>query len=725
MATPVSPQTDPQAQREKPPISKDDFDAVGRMLKKRYERYKQDRLQVEQQWLTNLRQILGEYDPETLRQLADHQSRAYPRITRVKCTSMISRLMSLLFPGQEQNWGVAPKRSPALDDEALVEAVQEWQEEHQEEELTLEAVTQAVAQFAQKRAQNLERLIDGQLSDVSDYGSMDYAALVRKVVQSGVHYSMGVVKGPMTLQTGEASYDIDEDGAIVVAEGQGFRPFFQFVSVWDYFPDLSASSFDQMEGQFQRHVFAKHQLVRLADRDDFLGDKIREYVRKHPDGNYVVQTNEVERRGLGKHQTSKHSGSVKYEVYEYWGHIGGTDLMKLGKEIAEKDQAKQHKVTIWVLDNVVIKAQLDPFPEGVSMYHQFVFEEDDVNLCGSGLPPIMRDSQMAVANSARMLLDNAAATCGPQYELDMHLLYPGQDTSQFRPFKIWLTDSSQAVSNGRQAVRAVSTDSHIPELQGIIELFNQIADTETFVGPMTGGDFSEAPSESLRTTGNMSMALSNAALPFRDIVRNFDQFTVSVIQSLIAWNQLFKAGEEIHGDMRPLAKGATSLIAKEVRAQILDNLSQTLTPEEMDFIDSKALLKRRLSARDLPLDELLVPDEVAEKRRQERTQAQQEQQRLAQERHDAEVEEIRSSTLKDTSQAQKNLDAADANLFHNVLQALKEGIDPDDIIAHVSDPEGSPLPSTPGAGAGLGEAVPQEPDGGLPQGVGQLPAARG
>lgn len=668
---------------EKPKLDKAQLQRVGRMLKGRFERYKSDRRGTEQQWMQNLRQILGQYDPEVLNNLAANQSRAYPRITRVKCNSMVARLMSLLFPSEERNWSLSPSPRPSLEADALSEAVRDWQEEHPDVQLDRQAVEQAVAQYATKQARKLERVIDDQLADISDYGSVDYPTVARRVVKSAVEYSLGVLKGPMTLSQTYAAYGFNEEGEIEITPEKQYRPYYQWVPVWDYYPDMSAASWDQMEGQFQHHVFARHRLLALADREDFYGDEIKEYVSSHSDGNYTPMQHETELRSMGDQKSSQMEGSAKYEVLEYWGQLSGSDLASIGVDVSEENRAKDYRVTVWVLDSVVVKAAVDPFKEGTKMYHQFVFEEDDVNLAGRGLPPIMRDSQMAVANASRMLLDNASVVCGPQLELDLAQLMEGQDFTSITAFKVWLKES-QAGHAAQRAVQSVSMDSHLTELSAIIDKFNDFADVETFVGPMTGGDFSEAPSEPLRTTGGMSMALSNAALPFRDIVRNFDQFTISVIHSLVDWNRIFNPDPSITGDTRPVARGATALMAKEMRAAIMDSLSNTLTEEEEVYIDRKALLKHRLSSRDLPLADILLPDSVVEKRMQQRSeqaqQAEDERRRYA----EAELKNLMADTFKQSGQAQKHLDSADVQVAQLVLDAMRGGINPQDIADFIN-----------------------------------------
>src|SRR5208337_4737347 len=87
-------------------LSPDDLRAVGQKLNFLFEQYRSDRRILELRWLRNERQYLGLYDPEIEKELSVNRSKAYPRVTRVKCISVLSRLMNLMFPGNERNWEI-------------------------------------------------------------------------------------------------------------------------------------------------------------------------------------------------------------------------------------------------------------------------------------------------------------------------------------------------------------------------------------------------------------------------------------------------------------------------------------------------------------------------------------------------------------------------------------------------------------------------------------------
>lgn len=671
---------------------------LGNRLKEDFSQYKNDRRAAEQQWMLNLNQFLGKYDPSLMQNMDQNTSRAYPKLTRTKCISMKARLMSLLFPAGEKNWGIEASPVATLPADTLLKLLNDWRAAHPQQQPTQLDLDQMVQKAAQDIAQRLEKVIDDQLKDVDPYGACDYETLVGRVVHSAVLYGPGIVKGPMTVVETTSRYELDAQGVPQLVTQDTYRPYLEFVSCWDYYPDMSASTFDQMQGEFQRHVYSKHQADRLADRADFDGDAIRKYINDHPEGNYTKATYESELEALGGQNVTSIPKGAKYEFVEYWGSNDASRLRAAGLQVPPELDGDV-RFTAWVIDGLVVKLAVNPFPEGTSIYHRFIFEEDEVNLLGSGLPPIMRDSQLAVSSFARMLIDNASVVCGPNVEVNLELLSPTQTDYTIKPRKAWLKEGA---ANGERAVQSISFDSHISELTAAMQVFREFADTETFVSPLTGGDIEGVPGEAMRTTGGASMVYGNAALPFRDIVRNFDRFTVSVIDSLSQWNRIFYVDrDQIAGDTRPIPRGATSLMAKEVRAFALDQLAATLTPEERLYINEQELLKQRLSVRDLPLAQLLAPEDEVKRRQEAQAQQAQAQQAQAAAMFDAQLRNIGSDTLKQMSQAQKNLDNADVAVFKALIDAVNAGASPDELagIARriTKGRQGTPTPSSGGA----------------------------
>lgn len=658
---------------------------LGQNLDRLFTQYAADRRIAELKWIRNLRQYLGIYDPEIEGQLGANRSKAYPRLTRVKCISVLARIMNLMFPGNEENWEVTASPNPDMSPDDVLRAIADYQAEIAAEgsevpPLDDAFVARAVQKLADKRAIQTSLIIKDQLQELGGDQTSDYIALNRKVAQSGILYGLGVLRGPFVRTQRTTTWRMDpETQRPIVDEGVDFKPQYDFLPVWDYYPDMSAQTFAGMDGYFMRLVMSRRQLRELGDRPDFFGNLVREYIARDPVGNYRIREFESDLRTMGmKLNVNDRKGEQnKYEVIVWNGPVSAQMLEQAGVQIAEEDRGNDIEAEVWMVGGQVIKADMNPWRKlgvkNMRTVHHFVFDEDDTGLISNGLPNVVRDSQMSVAAATRMLLDNASVVCGPNLEVNRTLMAPDQDIDGVWAYKIWYRDDDDPMTVQWPAIRNVQIDGHLAELQSIIKMFMEIADTETFVGPATGGDITRAPSEPMRTAAGASMLRGDAALPFKDIVRNFDSFTQSLIQSLIVFNRKFNPDKAPEGDYNVIARGATSLIAKEVRGMQADTLAQTLTEGEMDHIDDRKLLEARLGARDM--GKLLLPVDAVERNQARRAAAQQEQMEQQKELISAQVRETLSAAFKNITQGTKNAAAADATTANTVIDLLMKAIE--------------------------------------------------
>jgi hypothetical protein len=664
-------------------IKSEELKALGANLSKLFEQYRADRQVVELKWVRNLRQYLGIYDPEIEKQFSANRSQAYPRITRIKCISVLSRIMNLMFPGNERNWSLEASPSPDMSPDDVMIAVEDLMRRNAEAGIEMplddEMVGHAVKRLACERAKALSTVIDDQLTEIGGDQTQDYINLNRKVAQSGIMYGLGVLRGPFAREVTTTRWMLGPDGRPMPQVVTAYKPMLEFLPVWDFYPDLSAKTLQTMDGYFVRMVMSRAQVRALAKRSDFFGDVIRRYLAQYPVGNYKAQTFETDLRNMGikTNVNEQKAETSKYEIVVWHGPVSGHMLAAAGVEVAQEKLGDDIEAEVWMCADQIIKADINPWRKiGVDMktIHCFLFDEDDTSPIGNGLPNVIRDSQMSIAAATRMLLDNASVTCGPNLELNTDLMRPDQDLSAVQAYKIWYREGMGAEAQ-YPAIRNVAIDSHMDELLKTIDLFMRFADAETFVGPATGGDMERGKgvSEPMRTAAGASMLRGDAALPFKDIVRNFDTFTQSVIYSLVQFNKKFNPDRAPAGDYNVVARGATSLIAKEIRGMQVDQLAVTLTPEERIYVDEEKLVEARFAVRDLQ-SMMLPPDEVKRKKQQlAEKQAQMEAQQ--QEMLQAEVRKTLSDAFKNVAQGQKNSAAADATAITAALKVLEQDLE--------------------------------------------------
>lgn len=630
--------------------------------------HKTDRKAAEEHWLRNLRQFRGIYDPEVI--IPSDCSRAYPKLTRWKVIGTVARLMQMLFPQTEKNYGIKQSAMPDLATEQLQEvldklvAAKAGEGDPTKVILTDEEIEKAIVAYASGKAARMEVKIQ------DDLDGMEFITLARRVVFSAVLYNVGLLKGPFHEKVPARTWKRDENtGKYAAIEVTKYKPKFEFLRVWDWYPDMTANNLREQDGTFERHVMTRQMVEELGDRPDFLKDRINKWLADHIAGNHEVQWWESSMKGEPKSDkttTATQSGR-KYDVLSYRGNVAGHDLRAAGVEIADADLGKSLAADCWMIDNIVIKLKLAPLGAEVRQYHEFVFEEDDLSLLGNGQCDTLRDSQLSLCETVRAALDNQSVI-GPMVEVNDDLVAPGQDLTIRKNMTIHREgDGAQAQY---PAVRNLTIDSHLSDSVNMIKLFLDFADKESGLPPPSLGDTSQGGSEALRTTQNASMFLGAAALPIRDTVRNYDTFTISFVSALVKWNMKYDANPTRDGDHDVVARGSTSLIAKEALGQNLAVFKQTVQPEDWPYLKRRALLVEMMKVHDLPLDDLLEDEEIAKGIVDAQAKAQERQIEDQAALVHAQVEEVLGRAFEHAAKARSE----DAGINIDVFQALMDAL---------------------------------------------------
>jgi hypothetical protein len=657
-----------------PAIDESKLNVLGVSLLKTWTTYVTDRKPIEERWLRNLLQVRKIYDPEVLAMIPADRSKAYPGLTQWMVRGTIARLMQMLWPQTEKNYGIKNSPLPDLSKDQLQSILDALVASKTPEggdpaavQLTDEEIEKAIAEFAKGKAERMEVKI------TDDLQAMEFITLARRVVKSAVTYSLGILRGPLHEKVPARTWQQNPNtGKWEATEKVKYKPLFEHMTVWDHYMDMTAVSLDKQDGTFDRHIMTRAEVEALADRPDFIKARVLKYLADHLTGNYKAQWWESAIKGEPKSGLASTAAKEtrKFEALSYWGGVSGHDLAAAGVDVKAEDLGKTFHANVWMIDNVVIKAKLAPFGTAARMHHYFIFEEDDLSIVGNGQPDVLRDSQMAVCESARAALDNMSVI-GPAMEMDNDRLVPGQNTTIRKHMTLLTEDNGGRAQN--PAVRAINIESHLTELIALVNLFMGFADKESGLPPFSLGDVSGGGSESLRTSKNASMFLGAAALPIRDTVRNYDTFTISVITALVKWNMKFDPNPTRDGDHDVIARGSTSLIAKEVLSTALNEFRASITPDEVPHVKTRGMLVSRIKAYDLPIDDILEDEDRAEEKEQAQAQAMQSQQVAAVNLIEAQVEEAMTNALKRAAEARKIDSSVGLDVFNALIDGMAAG----------------------------------------------------
>jgi hypothetical protein len=566
------------------------------------------RFSIDERWLDDLRQFNGQYDKVTAATLAaSGGSKLFVNITRNKVNAAEARLIDILFPTDDRNWGIQPTPVPYLS--KLSKDKDPISNEDGSPFVTDEGVqvqkrdvAQGVMEEARERANSMQDEIDDQLNETN------YNSVNRDMVHDAVLYGTGILKGPVIIGKTRQKWSevVDEQGQVaqVIEIVDDLKPGAERVDPWDFFPDMQSRTVDDAEFIFQRHYMSKKALRDLADKPGFLRTQIAEVLKKDADNSHTA-THLQEMQSMAG-LTSLDNG--RFEVWEYHGPVDKEDLIAAGVEVDEEDVFTDYNGVVWFSEGRVLKAVINPADTGDMPYSVFNWEGDDTTLFGVGIPYLMRSSQKVLNATWRMLMDNAGLSVGPQTVINSQVVRPADGNWRLTPHKVWeLTDKNGNVNN---VFGSFEINSHMNELISLFQYARQIADEETALPQIAQGEQGSATD----TASGMSMLMNSANTMLRRVVKNFDDdVTRPFIKRMYDWNMQFNPKEDVKGDFSIDARGTSSLLVKEQQAANLMNLMNiSASPLLQPLTNTAALYRKVVSSMQIEADEIVKTTEEIE-----------------------------------------------------------------------------------------------------------------
>ena len=449
---------------------------------------------------------------------------------------------------------------------------------------------------AQMAARRMEKLIHDQIEESS--GSSE----IRNALLEAALLGTGVIKGPFNFNKTLNRWT-DEEGERQFKPLEVRVPRIEFVSLWDFFPDPSATNIEECEYAIHRHKMNRSQFRALKNLPYFDKDAIRECL--------IMGANYEEKYYENQLRDNDHTEGVEntnYEVLEYWGVMDAQSAREAGIEVGENvDELDELQINAWITGNKVLRVVVNPFTPHRLPYHSFPYERNPYNFFGIGIAENMDDSQQIMNGHARMAIDNLALAGSLVFDIDESALVGGQSMEVY-PGKIF---RRQAGMPG-QAVHGMKFPNTAQENLMMFDKFRQLADEQTGLPSYSHGQ--TGVQSMTRTASGMSMLLGAASLNIKTVVKNLDDFLLKPLgEAYFQWNmQFFEGSLDVKGDLEVSATGTNSLMQKEVRSQRLTTFLQTVqNPAIAPFVKISKLISELAYSLDLDPDEVLNDQEEA------------------------------------------------------------------------------------------------------------------
>lgn len=595
--------------------------SLGARLSDVFQEYKDARKETENEWLKDLRQFQGQYEPEVLARLNETgaRSKVFVGLTRTKVMAAYSRIIDLLFQHGDLFFAIEPTpipqispikamqmremamqqvvmasgMDPALNQDLIAARMQELESEFVEAE----------KKIAGEAADLMTEMIDDQL--VENKAEMK---LKESILESCIFGSGAVKAGTVRIDRTQ-SYSMVMDPATgqqgyALAQIEKPMPEVEAVSIFDLYPDPYCTTLNDCEGIFRRHVLTRKQFRDLADLPGFDEEEIKYLLKTNRKGNHVEEEHERDRRRIaGIHD---HAESHRFQLLEYWGTVDGYDLEDHNIELPEDaDLSDAYSCCVWICGTSVLKVMLNPIAGYKIPYHIFPYERSPHQFWGTGVPRMMRDSQTTMNAATRIWLDNLALSSGPMMEVNTDLLAAGEDPTDIHPWRVWLREGGDG---SMPAVRWYQPVANANGLNQIVELFRRFADETTSLPSYTHGEQSRSLN---KTATGMSMLMGAANVALKSTIKNIDDFLLEpMIEALFHYNMEFGTNEKAKGDLKVVSRASTALIQKEVQSQrLLQFLSLVSTPMDLQVVDRTQLLRDIANSMDIDPDEIIKSEE--------------------------------------------------------------------------------------------------------------------
>lgn len=641
------PQPNPEVERQK--LAERLGGVIGRLEALATKRIGQ-RQPLEDRWLEDLAQYHGRYDADTERKLNEgKKSKLFINQTRQKTDAMSARLMDLLFPTDDKNWGINPTPVPRMTAAAekaekaaaqLRQQVEDAQAKAAEAGRAEDPQLKQAADEATRKANELQLVIeegrrrcDLMAAEIDDQlKESNYHAAKRDQIEDACKIGTGVTKGPVTgdkvrkgwqrqqvpATTEDGQQHVDEAGNPVMTEGDyalkmsdGESPAMRYVDIWSFFPDMDVRTVQDGEGVLERHLMNPKKLRCLARLKGFDKDAIRRLLLQKP--KMAAPSYMATLRNISKGQ--QQVANEFYHVWEYSGPLSAEDMHDLAaamgddatlNDLGEVDPLTELNAIVWFCDGELLKFAIYPYDSGECLYSVFNLVKDESSVFGYGIPAIVRDAQKAMNAGWRAMMDNAGLATGPQIVIATEFLEPANGVWELEPRKIWRAKSGLPPTH--RAFDAFNVEMHQNELSNIIALAKQFIDDETGMPQIAQG---EQGTGVTKTAQGMALLMNSANVVFRRYVKNFDDdVTTPDIRRFYDWNMQFNPKEEIKGDYEVDARGSSVLLVREMQAQTLMSVATQLGghPIYGPMLRNREILRKMFQALMIPAADVVLTD---------------------------------------------------------------------------------------------------------------------
>jgi hypothetical protein len=575
--------------------------------------------------LDNVEDLMDDF--EGTRKAVEDGSKVVINIIRQITNDGASQLGDMLFPTDEDNYGIDPvypsKPPLAIRNEEAVNSegqplvpAETTQDPETGEEVAGDITTNMMAWEARKVALNarVERMftkIDGTMERIQ------FGKIGRRCIEQAAQTGTGIIKGPGLDPKSSRQWAKNNDGNWDLNDDLKHQSTYTNVNVLDFLPDMSAESVDDAayisvrEWKLKRQVLG---LVGLNYYDDQIG-RLLTYSPKE-----ISSPDQDQERYYIKDQSiAQDNYDKRYEIFETWSDFDRELLENAGVNIPERFAKRPSLLTCVIHCNgITLKAYVAPQQDEMP-FSVWCWDENPLSIFGHGIPALAENLQLIYHAAWRMILDHGGVAAVPQIVMMKGKLKPANgDPNDFtvRGGRIWEYVGEQFnIPDGSNAkpFEIFEIPMALDQLFAILDKAEEDAYKCTGVTRVekTQAGIDNAPI----TLGATQIFQNNASVSRRRQVRNFDDEIIkSIMTREYNWHMMYDKDDDIKGAMIIEPKGSSVLMQREVNTQNLMMLLQVTGNGALAGSKPEAMLRRIEAGMQMPSGSVVETVEETEAR---------------------------------------------------------------------------------------------------------------
>lgn len=622
-----------------------------------------------EKWLKNIRLYDKVDENPALRgnSKTSGRSTTWEPYATLKSDQQVARLFELFFPNGDTNFDVFTSNYPSLPLDKMRNIIANLENQYGPN-LPKSILDKAVKDIAQENADKLAKKMQDILIECNFEDSNKH------VTQSASKCGTGILAGPFLKQSKRTISKQDEYGNWIAEEETYLKPYFEYVNIFDWFPDLSAKTVDEQEYNIISRTLSKSTLLDLAKNNPlYYGDIIKEYIKRVPNGNFTYEywENSLMQNGAENVQTVR---TNKYRMDEYWMQVDA-DIVR--EVINNNPKAKMKvedddilvTVNVCMLDNIVIKCVLNPYDDiPVDFFNLYTRGNQ---LTGVGLMDLLEEKQRQLNAVVRGKFDNYAEIVIPMRELNTDMFLPQNMPNKLNPgrtlFRMGLGDNANY-----PAIRQVQTNNVTMDALQLEQAIKRDMDTISSLPGISSGDTDAVGKTAMRTSSGVGQLMGAANGNLRDISKQFDNFLKRVYTRLMKQITIIDDDDAYKGDNQVIPKISTAIIEKTLKSNNLQSFVGTLQPEQRGQVDWRGVTRSQISYMDIDPDTILLSaEDIAKNEEQAKLQQQsmmEQQNQVMQEQKQMEQQKLMIESTK--AQGKQAVDMANAQ---KILNSIEDG----------------------------------------------------